>query len=77
MKIDVPEVRHTPFVTVQRFCEMTGLTKSQARHMIKSGYLPTIRLTDGKQISKSHYVNLLKIQAKVSDASGEIVHLTA
>ncbi|MGE4499663.1 MAG: hypothetical protein AB7C96_04885 [Hydrogenovibrio sp.] len=76
MKFDVPEIRHSPFVTVDRFCEMTGLKKSQVRHLIKSGFLPVIRFSNGKQITKSHFVNLLKIQDSILNSSEEILEIS-
>lgn len=73
MKIEIPEIQHTPFVTVPRFSEMTGLSIRQVRHLIDVGYLPVVKLTDGKQVSKSHYVNLLQIQkALLSKRTGEV-----
>lgn len=76
MKFEIPQIQHSPFVTVDRFCEMTGLTKRQVRHLIDSGYLPAVRLTNSKQTTKSHFINLLQIQTKLLNASGD-VSLTA
>lgn len=62
MKLDIPEIQHTPFVSIPRFAEMTGLSKRQIVHLIHEGYLPAFKISNGKQTSRSHFINLLKIQ---------------
>ena len=64
MKLEVPQIQHSPFVTFQRFSEMTGLSLRQIRHLDDLGQLPTFRLANGHKKSKSKYVNLFEIQKK-------------
>lgn len=72
MKLVVPQIQHSPFVTFERFSEMTGLSIRQIRHLDDNGQLPTFRLANGHKKSKSKFINLFEIQKRAILAVDEL-----
>lgn len=75
MILPTAELQNSPFVTVDRFSELTGLTKSQVTRLIREEYLPVFKLSNSKQISKAYYINLLQIKSELEQNSSDVINL--
>jgi len=69
------ENQYSPFVTVDRFSELTGLTKGQVSRLIRERYLPVFKLSNSKQISKAYYINLLQIKTELEQNTSNVINL--